>query len=133
MIVVFDTSVWISALHFKKRQSPPILALERARNRHIIATCNEIEREIHRILTEKFGWEPNEVHYRLDFFLAKSVQVTISGNVHICRDPNDDMFVECAMVSGARCIVSGDKDLLVLDPFEGIRIVTPTEFLEQTA
>jgi len=37
------------------------------------------------------------------------------------------------MVSGARCIVSGDKDLLVLDPFEGIRIVTPTEFLEQTA
>jgi putative PIN family toxin of toxin-antitoxin system len=128
-IVAFDTSVWISALHFERRQSPPILALEAARNRHIIATCVEIEREIFRILAGKFGWEPASVEYRLGFFLARSVDVSIQGNVHACRDPNDDMVLECALISGAQFIVAGDKDLLVLDPFKGIRIVTPAEFL----
>ena len=131
MIVVLDTNVWISAMHFERRQSPPILALERVRNRHIIATCNEIEEEISRILTEKFGWGRSAAQYRLDFFLAKSIHVTLSGAVHVCRDPNDDMVLECAAVSGARFIISGDKDLLALDPYNGIRILTPAEFLAQ--
>jgi putative PIN family toxin of toxin-antitoxin system len=129
MIVVFDTSVWVSALHFERRESAPIRALERARNRHIIASCDEIEMEISRILTGKFGWAPAASRYRLDFFLAKSVQVSITGGLHICRDPGDDMVIECAVVAGAQCIVSGDKDLLALDLYEGIRIVSPAEFL----
>jgi predicted nucleic acid-binding protein len=54
MIIVFDTNVWVSAMNFKRRQSPPILALEFARNRHIIATCDDIEKEVIRILTRKF-------------------------------------------------------------------------------
>jgi putative PIN family toxin of toxin-antitoxin system len=128
MIVVFDTSVWISAMHYERRQSPPILALELARNRHIIATCDEIEREIIRILTAKFDWQPTSVQYRLDFFLAKSVHVELKGNVRVCRDPNDDMILECAVLAGAQVIVSGDKDLLSLGSYQGIRIVTPAEF-----
>lgn len=131
MIVVFDTSVWVSAMHFEQRQSPPILALERARNWHTIATCNEIEKEVSRILVGKFGWEPGAVYYRLSFFLAKSVRVAIKSTVHVCRDPNDDMVVECAVISGAQYIVSGDKDLLALDAYSGIRILTPTLFLAQ--
>jgi predicted nucleic acid-binding protein len=51
----------------------------------------------------------------------------------VCRDPNDDVVLECAVVSGAQAIVTGDKDLLVLDPYDGIRIVTPAEFLALTA
>ena len=133
MILVFDTSVWISAFHYERRQSPPILALERARNRHVMGTCDEIEDEVCRILTEKFDWQPAAVRYRLDFFLARSVRVTLSGNIHVCRDPNDDVVLECAVVSGAQAIVTGDKDLLVLDPYDGIRIVTPAEFLALTA
>ncbi len=94
MIVVFDTSVWISALHFDRRQSPPILALEHARNRHVIGTCDGIEEEVSRVLTEKFDWDPTSVLYRLNFFLSKSVRVALKGQVHICRDPNDDMVLE---------------------------------------
>jgi len=43
------------------------------------------------------------------------------------------MVLECAVVSGAPYIITGDKDLLALDPYDGIRIVTPADFLEQTA
>jgi predicted nucleic acid-binding protein len=55
--VVIDTCVWISALQFAKRRSPPRLALERAIREDGIATRDEIEAEIIRVLTEKFSWE----------------------------------------------------------------------------
>jgi len=133
MIVVFDTSVWISAMHFVRRPSSPILALERARNHHVIAICDGIEEEIFRILTQRFGWEPAAVQYRLDFFLAKSIRCVLPGELHICRDPNDDMVLECAVASGAEFLVAGDKDLLVLGAYQDVRIVTSAEFLALSA
>jgi putative PIN family toxin of toxin-antitoxin system len=46
-----------------------------------------------------------------------------------CRDPNDAMFVECAMSAGARYLVSGDEDLLVLGNVGETAVVTPAQFL----
>ena len=54
----------------------------------------------------------------------------INGVVQACRDPDDDKFLETALVAEADCIVTGDGDLLALDPFEHIRIVTAAGFLE---
>ena len=48
--------------------------------------------------------------------------------VNVCRDPDDDKFIECAVDAEAVYIVSGDKDLLDLDRFDGVEIVTATEF-----
>ena len=48
--------------------------------------------------------------------------------VRDCRDPDDDKFLELALAIGARAIVTGDADLLVLDPWCGIRIVKLTDF-----
>ncbi len=56
----------------------------------------------------------------------------ITGALHGCGDPDDDKFLETALAGEATCLVSGDRDLLVLDPFEGIRIVTPAAFLRLT-
>ena len=47
-----------------------------------------------------------------------------------CRDPDDAMFVECAVSAGASYIVSGDDDLLTLENVQDIAIVTPAQFLE---
>ena len=47
-----------------------------------------------------------------------------------CRDPNDDKFLSLALSRKAVAIVTGDKDLLVLHPFRGIRIITPAWFLD---
>lgn len=69
-------------------------------------------------------------------FVAALVQdaelVTITQQIAICRDPKDDKFLELAMSGGADCIVSGDKDLLSLHPFQGIPIVRPDAFLNLT-
>ena len=54
MIVVLDTNVWISALQFAKHRGTPTRALEKAMSEDVIASCQEIEAEILRVLTEKF-------------------------------------------------------------------------------
>lgn len=57
--------------------------------------------------------------------------ITVSTKIDACRDPKDNKFLELAIESGAACIITGDKDLLVLNPFRNIPILTPTEFLEK--
>jgi len=49
--------------------------------------------------------------------------------VRDCRDPKDDKYLELALEAGAWAIVSGDADLLVLDPWRGVRIVAPAEYV----
>ncbi len=46
-------------------------------------------------------------------------------------DPKDNKFLELALAGNATCIITGDKDLLVLNPFRNIQIISPKEFLEQ--
>jgi len=54
-----------------------------------------------------------------------------SEKIDVCRDVKDNKILEAAVVGFADCIVTGDKDLLVLHPFRGIEIITPTEFIER--
>lgn len=51
--------------------------------------------------------------------------------ISVCRDPKDNKFLELAVAANADCIVTGDKDLLVLNPFRGIKIISPADFLIQ--
>ena len=46
-----------------------------------------------------------------------------------CRDPKDDKILELAYNGNAVCIVTGDNDLLVMNPFRGVAIIKPAEFL----
>ena len=47
----------------------------------------------------------------------------------VCRDPDDDMVLACAVAAGATYLVARDKDLLDMQQYEGIAIVTPEAFL----
>lgn len=49
--------------------------------------------------------------------------------IQACRDPKDNIVLECAVEGGADFIVTGDKDLLSLNPYRGISIVTPRKFV----
>ena len=48
------------------------------------------------------------------------------------RDPDDDKLLETALTGEADCLVTGDRDLLVMAPFHGIPILTPAAFLTAT-
>jgi putative PIN family toxin of toxin-antitoxin system len=59
------------------------------------------------------------------------VTVDIPFPIHACRDLRDDKFLEVAVHGRADVIVTGDADLLALDPFRGIAILTPDEYLRR--
>ena len=129
MLVVIDTNVWISALQFAKRRGTPTLAIEKAMTEDMIATCDEIDAEIVRVLTDKFAWERHSATAALQAIQARGIRVKIRGAVKECRDPGDDMFLECAALAKADLLVAGDKDLLTLGAYKGTCIVTPSEYL----
>lgn len=56
--------------------------------------------------------------------------VDVDVEVTACRDPKDDKFLSLAVNGHATHIVSGDVDLLILNPFRGIEIVSPGAFVE---
>ena len=56
-------------------------------------------------------------------------KIEITEAIAVCRDPKDNMFLELAVSGHATSILSSDKDLLVLHPFQGIAILTPADFL----
>ena len=52
-----------------------------------------------------------------------------SETIAICRDPKDNKFLELAISANASCIITADKDLLILHPFRGIPILNVVDFL----
>jgi putative PIN family toxin of toxin-antitoxin system len=59
---------------------------------------------------------------------AEWIDVTVE--IRACRDPKDDMFLELAASGHADYIVSGDADLIALNPFQGTHILPPHSFLQ---
>jgi len=57
-------------------------------------------------------------------------QPALSCTITECRDPKDNKFLEVAVAGRADVIVTGDGDLEVLDPFEGIPLIRPAKFLQ---
>ncbi|MCU1267062.1 MAG: PilT protein domain protein [Acidobacteria bacterium] len=62
-------------------------------------------------------------------FLKETELIEIRERVSDCRDENDNKFLELALSGKADCIISGDDDLLVLNPYRGVSIINPRDFL----
>jgi putative PIN family toxin of toxin-antitoxin system len=60
-----------------------------------------------------------------------SLVVPVPHTIRACRDPKDDKFLDVALTGHAKAIITGDKDLLVLNPFHGVPIISPADFLRQ--
>lgn len=64
-------------------------------------------------------------------FKRNGLLVSVNFSIKACRDPNDDMFLELAIAANASCIITGDKDLISLHPFQNIPILSAADFLNQ--
>lgn len=91
--------------------------------------CKELYFEIFRILTGKFSWTPQRIEQQLEIICTGALYVVLTHTTHVCRDPKDDMLLECAALANADLLVTGDNDLLTLESYGRTRIVTPREYL----
>lgn len=67
----------------------------------------------------------------INFVIQSTKIIEPTHTVTDCRDPKDNMFLEIALTCEAVYLVSGDKDLLTLNPYQNIEIITASEFLEK--
>jgi len=129
---VIDTNVLISALLFKS--SVPFEAICLANKQGVIlyseATLRELKKVLSRRKFDKYISEEEREIFLLNF-VGSSQLVTITENITICRDQKDNKFLELAVSGKAKIIVTGDLDLLILNPFESIKILTPDQFVTE--
>ena len=64
-------------------------------------------------------------------FLSKLELIEPTSEIEVCRDPDDDKFISCAVDGKAIVIVSGDKDLLVIGKYEDVVIMTAYDFCKK--
>ena len=133
MRVVVDTNVFVSAA--LKDQSLPALALHIVEERDVLLKSTATERQLFDVLARPHFAVliAPATHAWLRKLLAEAETVTITERIAACRDPTDDKFLELAINGHADLIVSGDADLLVLNPFRGIPIVPPATFVQGVA
>ena len=126
MLVLLDTNVLISGILFR---GLPRSLLERAiRGELDLVTSPSLLDELERILTDEFRFPP-EVARMVRGELATLAEMVVPEEVPtVSRDPDDDQVLAAAVAGGARAIVTGDRDLLALETYRGITILSPAEF-----
>ena len=129
MRIVVDTNVLVSGILFGGRPAELIrFVLMHAVS--AVATQEIIEEYQSTLdyLLEKYGGR--KVSIPLDIICSAMEIIPAQSRVKVCRDPDDDKFISCAMDGRCYYIVSGDKDLLTLKKYRDVKIVTVSEFFE---
>ena len=125
---VLDTNVFVSALLGK---GPPARLYEAFKEGSFWLVCSkESLAEVAEVLLRpELGIPSREIKLLFRFLQQRAAIVRPTFSINACRDPKDDFILACAVSGRAEWVVTGDNDLLVLNPFRGIHIVTPTVFL----
>jgi putative PIN family toxin of toxin-antitoxin system len=129
--LVLDTNIIVSAILSKTGKARQ--ALDKAQYVSQVLMSTSVLAEIETVLLRpKFDKYISQLERR--FFLTnflKTVEFIVETEVvTICRDPKDDKILNLALSGQAKYIISGDQDLLVLNPFQGIQIITIDTFLK---
>jgi|SRR3989344_116093 len=133
--LVLDTNTIISAFFWKGNEYDLLKEIEKERVQLFIS--KEILDEVEDVLNrDKFKDIIEETNQNTDEIIQKTISLShlVIGeklNINICRDPKDNKFIECAVHAHIDFIVSGDKDLLSLKQYKGIRIVKTSEILSK--
>ena len=128
---IIDANILISA--FLSRHTTTSLAYDKAKGLGELAFSRETYGEFCDVF----------MRTKFDQFVSRDTRLNIikglkevaifseiTEKIRVCRDSNDDKFLELAVSVKASCIITGDKDLLILHPFENIPIVSAADFLE---
>jgi putative PIN family toxin of toxin-antitoxin system len=133
MRIVVDTNIFVSAA--LKESSWPSMVIRWLDKHGGLLKSLVTEQELFAVLERpRIAAKIQPVfldNLRLIFVAAESVLIT--EHITICRDAKDDKFLELALNGRADIIVSGDQDLLTLNPFQGIPIVQPSTFIRLMA
>ncbi len=136
MRIVVDTNIWVSGLLW---QGKPWQVLKLAETGDIeLCVAYAMLLELEEVLSYKRLQSRMQMLEQTPFQLAAYAlsistvyDISVRGLPIVADDPDDDIFVVCAIEAGADYLVTGDKHLLDLGSYQSVKIVTVAEFLEQ--
>ena len=129
---VIDTNVLVSSILIKKSSSDAVLKKARSSGNLLFSevTFQELQTVLSRSKFDRYV----SLQVRSEFIFRlrlESELVEILEKVDLCRDEKDNKFLEVAINGKADYLITGDNDLLVLRPFEDVKIMTVNEFLHE--
>ena len=130
MNIVIDTNVVISGIFFG---GAPRKVLEAVVDKTLSAFATiEIVEEYTEIVQEMIKRKQGHLTAAVLYPFVQNLHlVEPATSVEVSRDPDDDKFIGCAIDSKSYYIVSGDKDLLVIEKYKDIEIITAAEFVSR--
>lgn len=130
--VVLDTNTLVSGVLLG--DSVPGQAVRKAVAEDLMLMSEESLYELADVLSRKkfdryLSVEDREEFVRLVLRVAEMVPIVTA--VHECRDKTDNLILEVAVNGDAELIVSGDRDLLMLNPFREIPVLKPGDYVQE--
>jgi len=126
MRIVLDTNILIAA--FISHGACADL-FEHCVHYHEMITSEFVFTEFSHNLTTKFEIPASEANKAVQLLRSRVTVVVPSGlGGRVCRDPKDDPILGTAIQGNCQCIITGDKDLLALKKYRGIKIISPGDF-----
>lgn len=131
-VFVFDTNVVVDALFFPASFGRRAFDLVSSEGTLACsnATFAELAEVIYRDKFDRYVTDAErEAFLRLYASACDFTEPT--KKLRVCRDPSDDKFLELAIAVNADKLITRDRDLLTLDPFEGLHILEPQTLVER--
>lgn len=125
MRLLLDTNVLVAALVARGVCGD---LLEHCVRGHTVVSSRALLDELRLVLTAKFRQPDDDARRAVRLFAETFMRVTPQALGPVCRDPDDEVVPAMAVAGECAAVVSGDWDLLVLDPFRSIRLLTPSAF-----
>jgi putative PIN family toxin of toxin-antitoxin system len=127
--VVFDTNIFISALVIPGSQAEK--AITRVSEGHdILFISKEIIHEILSVLSSKFRRDKEALSRTAVFLSELAVLVKPHVKIDILKDKTDNKMLECAVRGNVDVIVTGDKEILKLEEYKKVKIISLRDYLK---
>jgi uncharacterized protein len=124
--LLLDTNVLVAALVARGTCSD---LLEHCVRQHVVISSQPLLNELREVLDRKFRQRAVAVRSALRLFAETFTLVTPDAlDPPTCRDHDDDVVLATALAGECAAIITGDQDLLILDPFRRIRVLAPSAF-----
>jgi uncharacterized protein len=126
--VIVDTNIWISFLIGKSLRNLQYYINDRF---VFILSCDEQVQELNEVFRKpkiKKHFTPEQTEEFFELFFEVAEVVPLKSKVDLCRDPKDNYLLSLATDANADYLITGDKDLLVLEKINKTQIIKYTEF-----
>lgn len=126
MRIFFDTNVIVSAIVTRGLSFDVI---KDSNYKHKVFYTAYLLKEVQKVLATKFPLSDKTIKSAVSLMKKYFIEGKTSHTVDkICRDPDDNQVLADTVVNGIEILITGDKDLLVLKKYKGIKIILPKDY-----